>query len=57
MSDERLPWDDEAEKLLEFMPPFVRPIARGKIEKAAREDGVSRITADYMHANKERLMG
>jgi len=57
MSEERLPWDDEAEKLLEVMPAFVRPIARGKIEKAAKDDGVSRVTAEYMHANKDRLMG
>jgi len=57
MSEAQFPWDDEAAKLLEYMPPFIRPVARGKIEAAVKEAGETRVTAEFMEKNKERLMG
>jgi len=57
MSENLFPWDDDAAKLLEFMPTFVRPIARGKIEAAAKAAGETKVSAEFMHKNKEKLMG
>jgi len=57
MSEEKFPWDEDATKLLEFMPAFVRPIARGKIEAAAKAAGETKVSADFMEKNKDGLMG
>lgn len=57
MSDESLPWDDEALKRLEKIPVFVRNMAKSKIEKAAKAAGETRVTAEFMDANKAKLMG
>jgi len=57
MSHESLPWDEDALQRLERIPAFVRPMAKGKIEKAARAAGEARVSAAFMDANKSKLMG
>ena len=57
MSDESLPWDEEALKRLEKIPAFVRGMAKKKIEKAAEAAGESKVTVGFMDANKAQLMG
>jgi len=57
MSDESLPWDEEALKRLEKIPSFVRNMAKAKIEKAAKAAGESKVSAEFMDANKTKLMG
>ena len=57
MSQESLPWDDEALQRLEKIPSFIRGMAKGKIEKAAKAAGEARVTAAFMDANKAKLMG
>ena len=57
MSNEEFPWDDDALKRLENIPSFVRGMAKKKIEKAAQAAGQSRVTAEFMDANKAKLMG
>jgi hypothetical protein len=57
MTDEELPWDEDALKRLENIPSFVRGMARKKIEKAAKAAGETRVTAEFMESNKAKLMG
>ena len=57
MSNNELEWDDEAEKRLRKVPFFVRKLARRKIERAAREEGISLITVDLVERVKNREMG
>lgn len=57
MKDETLPWDDAALLRLDKMPSFVRSMAKGKIEKAAKEAGESRVTVAFLDASKGKLMG
>jgi len=57
MSDEKLPWDDEALERLEKMPSFVRKMVKNKIEKAAKQAGETKVNADFMIANKAKMMG
>ncbi|MEL7353084.1 MAG: PCP reductase family protein [Cyanobacteria bacterium P01_A01_bin.116] len=47
-------WTAEAESLLKEIPFFVRPAARKKIEKYARENGLNEITDTiYQQAKKQ----
>jgi len=48
MSQSELIWDDDALKLLEKVPFFVRKVAKKKIEKTAVESGESRVTVELM---------
>lgn len=57
MTTEEFPWDEDALKRLENIPGFVRGMAKKKIEKAAQAAGKSRVTAEFMDANKSKLMG
>ena len=57
MSEQTLPWDEDALQRLEKMPSFVRNMAKAKIEKAAREAGESKVTAAFLDANKGKMMG
>ena len=50
-------WEVEAEKRLKKAPFFVRKIARGKVEKAALEQGISLITVAFMERIKKKEMG
>jgi len=49
-------WTEEAEKRLENIPPFVRPMAIKGIERLAREKGYKKITAEVMDEARERFM-
>jgi hypothetical protein len=57
MSETTITWDDEALKRLEKIPSFVRNMAKAKIEKAAIAAGETKITVEFMDANKAKLMG
>ncbi len=57
MIDTEIEWDIEAEKRLKKAPFFVRKMARAKVEKAARERGISRITLEIMEEIKRQEMG
>lgn len=57
MSKLSIEWEDEALKRLEKIPSFVRKMAKSKIEKAAEEAGEEKVTAQFMDANKAKLMG
>lgn len=47
-------WTAAAESLLKEIPFFVRPAARKKIEKYARENGINEITDTiYQQAKKQ----
>ncbi len=56
MTDQSMPWDEEAIKRVEKIPSFVRKMVKGKIEKAAIEAGEERVTAAFLDANKSKLM-
>ncbi|WP_447978734.1 PCP reductase family protein [Candidatus Nitrospira bockiana] len=49
-------WTPEAEKRLENIPDFIRPMARREIERLAKERGAATITADVMDEAKEKFM-
>ena len=57
MSDPTIDWEEDALKRLEKIPPFVRKMAKSKIEKAAQEAGEEKVTSEFMDANKARLIG
>lgn len=57
MTEQSIPWDDDALERLEKIPVFVRKMAKSKIEKAARDAGEPKVTAAFLDANKARLMG
>ncbi|MBI5039350.1 MAG: PCP reductase family protein [Nitrospirae bacterium] len=50
-------WSEEAERRLEQIPPFVRPMAKTGIERFARERGYREITLPVMEEAKKRFMG
>lgn len=56
-SHESLPWDEAALKHLDAIPAFVRGMAKSKIEKAAQAAGETRVTVEFIDANKAKLMG
>ncbi|MGH7165738.1 MAG: PCP reductase family protein, partial [Nitrospiraceae bacterium] len=51
-----LAWTAEAEKRLENIPDFIRPMARREIERLAKERGASTITGQVMDEAKEKFM-
>lgn len=57
MTDQSIAWDEEALKRIEKIPAFVRNMAKSKIEKAAIQAGEERVTAEFLDANKAKLMG
>lgn len=57
MTEQSIPWDEEALKRIEKIPAFVRNMAKSKIEKAAIEAGEEKVTAEFLDANKAKLMG
>jgi hypothetical protein len=50
-----LPWSPEAEAQLKEIPFFVRPAARKKIEKYARENGLTEITQTVYQQAKDQF--
>lgn len=53
---EKLEWDDAALKRVEAAPFFVRKLIRHKVEKAAREQGLGRITEALLDQVKKKQM-
>jgi hypothetical protein len=49
-------WAPEAEKRLENIPSFVRPMARKEIERIAKDRGLTTVTAALMDEAKEKFM-
>ena len=49
-------WTADAEKRLENIPDFIRPMARREIERLAKERGAATITAQVMDEAKETFM-
>ena len=57
MSEDTIPWDQDALERLEKIPSFVRNMAKKKIEKAAIAAGNASVTSEFIDANKAKLMG
>lgn len=51
-----LSWTPDAEKRLENIPDFIRPMARREIERLAKERGATTITAQVMDEAKDKFM-
>jgi hypothetical protein len=49
-------WTPEAEKRLENIPDFIRPMARKEVERVAKERGMVSITAQVMDDVKEKFV-
>ena len=49
-------WTPEAEKRLENIPDFIRPMARKEVERVAKERGLATITAQVMDETKDKFM-
>ena len=49
-------WTPEAEKRLENIPDFIRPMARKEVERVAKERGMTAITAQVMDDVKEKFL-
>ena len=48
MEKSSIPWSEEAEKALEKVPDFVRPMAKEMIEAFATDSGAKEVTAEIM---------
>jgi len=55
MSEEKIPWTDEAKKNLEKVPGFVRPMAKSMIEDFAVEKGATEVTPEIMKEARARF--
>jgi hypothetical protein len=55
-SSNGITWTPEAEKRLENIPDFIRPMARKEVERVAKERGLATITAQVMDETKEKFM-
>jgi hypothetical protein len=55
-SADGLTWTPDAERRLDNIPDFIRPMARREIERIARERGLATITAQVMDEAKEKFM-
>jgi len=55
-SNNGMTWTPEAEKRLENIPDFIRPMARKEVERVAKERGMATITAQVMDDAKEKFM-
>jgi hypothetical protein len=51
-----IPWAASAEKRLENIPDFIRPMARKEIERIAQEQGAAQITEAIMDEAKTKFM-
>jgi hypothetical protein len=55
-SSNGITWTPEAEKRLENIPDFIRPMARKEVERVAKERGMATITAQVMDDVKDKFM-
>jgi len=53
---EKIEWDEAATKRLESAPFFVRKLIRHKVEKAARAQGLDRVTEALLDTVKQKQM-
>ncbi len=53
---EKLLWDEAAEKRVAAAPFFVRKLIRRKVEKAARAQGLERVTEALLDKVKQKQM-
>jgi hypothetical protein len=51
-----IPWAPEAEKRLENIPDFIRPMARKEVERIAQERGAALVTESLMDEAKTKFM-
>jgi hypothetical protein len=54
-SSNGMTWTPEAEKRLENIPDFIRPMARKEVERVAKERGMATITAQVMDDVKDKF--
>lgn len=55
-SSNGMAWTPEAEKRLENIPDFIRPMARKEVERVAKERGMVTITAQVMDDVRDKFM-
>jgi len=55
-SSNGITWTPEAEKRLENIPDFIRPMARKEVERVARDRGMVTITVQVMDDAKDKFM-
>jgi len=55
-SSNGMTWTPEAEKRLENIPDFIRPMARKEVERVAKEREMATITAQVMDDTKDKFM-
>ena len=55
-SSNGMTWTPEAEKRLENIPDFIRPMARKEVERVAKERGMATITAQVMDETKDKFL-
>ena len=53
---EGIPWAPAAEKRLENIPDFIRPMARKEVERIAKERGATQVTEALMDEAKTKFM-
>lgn len=54
MSTDKLNWEQEALALLNKAPFFIRKLAKNKIEKAAIEQGLETISAEFVESIRQK---
>lgn len=52
----KLEWDNAAKERVDAAPFFVRKLIRHKVEKAARQQGLERITVELLDRVKQKQM-
>ncbi|WP_415882098.1 PCP reductase family protein [Neptuniibacter sp. SY11_33] len=52
----KLEWDEAAKQRVDAAPFFVRKLIRHKVEKAARQQGLERITEELLDKVKKKQM-
>lgn len=56
MSVDKLEWDQAALDRVQAAPFFVRKLIRKKVEKAARERGLEKVTVELLDQVKQKQM-
>lgn len=55
LAESRLLWTEDAERRIERVPEFVRPMVRDGIERHARERGCHEVTCEVMDEARSRM--
>lgn len=56
MSDTELNWAEDASAKINGAPPLIRTMIRKMVEKAAREEGITDITLQYVTDLQSKFM-